>query len=1144
MQHPVSFQGFRTRHSCPHGSSDAYTLGQIARENDARLLVAFTANAAEAQRLLEETAWFESKLKLNYFPDWETLPYDLLSPHHDLVSERLGTLYTVMNGGCEVLIVPVTTTLTRLPPVRYLAAHTFFLRQKQKLDSAALRQQLTLAGYTHVTQVLSPGEYSFRGGLIDLFPMGSALPFRIDLFGDEIETLRTFDVDTQRSLYPVGEIRLLPAREFPLDEDGRTLFRQRYRDEFEGDPSRSTLYKSVSNGVAPAGIEYYLPLFFDETATLFDYLPQNTTLVFHDGVQSAIDQFWRDTRSRHDLLKGNRAHPVLPPEHLFLTSEQFFAQAKKNSRIDLTRPSTSLRAGGEDPDCATAALPSIPVERRADDPLAKLRAFIGDFDGRILLLAGSPGRRETMLEYFHEYGLKPEIANTFGEFLASAASLMLGVSPLHGGFVLLDPKLALITESELYSTPVRHGARRAATSAMENWLRDLSEVQIGDAVVHQQHGIGHYLGLANFNLGEGETEFLALEYEDAAKLYVPVSQLHLISRYAGAEGVALSRLGGAEWDRAKRRAAQQVRDTAAELLHLYSQRAARGGHAFEFNSHDYEAFAEGFGFEETADQATAIEAVLNDMREGRAMDRLICGDVGFGKTEVALRAAFAAIAGGRQVALLAPTTLLVEQHYQVFSDRFSTWPVRIAELSRFRSEREQATILAQLAEGKIDLVIGTHKLIQKGVAFKNLGLVIIDEEHRFGVRQKEQLKALRAEVDVLTLTATPIPRTLAMALEGLRDFSVIATAPERRLAIKTFVSIQSDALIREAILRELKRGGQVYFLHNDISTINAKHDKLARLVPEASIRVAHGSTPKRELERVMRDFYQQRFNVLVCTTIIETGIDVPTANTIIIEHADKFGLAQLHQLRGRVGRSHHQAYAYLLTPEEEALNARARKRLDAIKNMEELGAGFYLAMHDLEIRGAGEVLGEAQSGEINEIGFNLYVDMLEAAVKALKQGKTPDLSQPLGIVTEINLHTPALLPEDYCPDIHERLLLYKRLAHASSLEDLESIFEELVDRFGPLPPAAKTLVETHRLRVLSQPFGIARIDASAEKIDLHFVPEPAIDGARIIQLVQTRKDFRLAGPNRLRVESKSSEASARAANVKRVLNELTSMAIH
>jgi transcription-repair coupling factor (superfamily II helicase) len=1122
------------RYSCPHGSSDSHLLSELARSTSADLLVVFTASASDAQRLIAEIPFFAAELKINFFPDWETLPYDALSPHHDLVSERLGSLHSMMSGETRVLIVPVTTALNRLPPVRYLAAHTFFLKQKQQLNAAALRQQLMLAGYTHVTQVLSPGEYSFRGGLIDLFPMGSALPYRVDLFGDEIESIRTFDADTQRSLFPVPEIRMLPAREFPLDEAGRAIFRSRYRDEFEGDPSQSVLYKSVSNGVAPAGIEYYLPLFFDETATLFDYFAKNTSVVFHGDLAAAIRQFWRDAKSRHELLKGNRAHPVLAPEHIFLGEEEFFVRAKLHQRINVSHapPTDSSET------CNTEAIPRVTVERRAEDPLARLRGFLADFSGRVLVVAESPGRRETMLEYFREYSLHPDSANSYADFLTSASRFMLGVAPLHGGFILSRDKLALITETELYATPTRTRRSRDNRAASDNWLRDLSEIEVGDPVVHQQHGIGQYAGLATLDLGEGQTEFLTLEYEGGAKLYVPVSQLYMISRYAGAEGVALSRLGGSEWEKAKRRAARQVHDTAAELLHLYSQRAARGGHAFEFSVHDYEAFAESFGFEETPDQTSAVEAVLNDMRTGRAMDRLICGDVGFGKTEVALRAAFAAIAGGKQVALLAPTTLLVEQHYQVFSDRFSSWPVTIAELSRFRSDREQSRSLEQLRDGAIDLVIGTHKLIQRGVEFKNLGLVIIDEEHRFGVRQKEQLKALRAEVDVLTLTATPIPRTLAMALEGLRDFSVIATAPQRRLAIRTFVAQSSGALIREAMLRELKRGGQVYYLHNDISTIEGTHSKLEKLVPEASIRVAHGQSPKRELERTMRDFYQQRFNVLVCTTIIETGIDVPTANTIIIDRADKFGLAQLHQLRGRVGRSHHQAYAYLLTPEEEALSAKAKKRLAAIQDMEELGAGFYLAMHDLEIRGAGEVLGEAQSGEINEIGFNLYVEMLEAAVKALKEGREPDLSQPLKIVTEINLHSPALLPENYCPDIHERLLLYKRFAHGETLHELDAIFEELVDRFGPLPTPVKTLVDTHRLRVMSQPLGVIRIDASAGKIDLQFSASPAVDGARVVELVQRRKNFRFAGPNRLRVELQQPEIATRVSNIKQILKDL------
>jgi transcription-repair coupling factor (superfamily II helicase) len=1138
--------GSRIRYGELHGSSDALAAAQLglALRNEKKLLVVVCASALEAQRLADEIAFFAPELNIHFFPDWETLPYDSFSPHQDLVSERLATLYEVMHHGCDVLLTPVATALYRLPPVQYLAAYTFFLKQGERLDLPALRSQLTLAGYSHVTQVVSPGEYSFRGGLIDLFPMGSPLPYRIDLFDDEVESIRVFDSDTQRSLYPVQQIRLLPAREFPQDDDGRTRFRERYRDRFEGDPSKSPLYKSVSNGLAPAGIEYYLPLFFDETATLFEYFSADTTLCLHHDVAQAAQVFWRDTRSRYELLKGDPARPVLSPEELFLTVDQFFGLMKNLGRIDVMPPTSGeTTQASKIESCATAPLPLVEVERRAENPLAKLKDFLERFDGRVFVLAESPGRRETMLDSFREYGLQPVSVQSYAAALASSERFLLGVAPLHAGFILREEKLALITETELYVSRPRPRVRRevaARKSSVDAMLRDLSEVRIGDPVVHESHGIGRYLGLANLDLGEGVTEFLTLEYEGGDKLYVPVSQLHLVSRYSGAnpEATPLHKLGSGQWDKAKRRAAKQARDTAAELLHLYAQRAARAGHAFDYNLHDYEAFAEGFAFQETPDQAAAISNVIIDLRNGRPMDRLICGDVGFGKTEVALRAAFVAVSDGKQAAVLVPTTLLAEQHFQVFSDRFADWPVKIAELSRFRSSKEQAAALAGLASGSIDIVIGTHRLLQKDVKFERLGLVIVDEEHRFGVRQKERLKSLRAEVDVLTLTATPIPRTLAMSLEGIRDFSVIATAPERRLAIKTFVSPYSAPLIREAVLRELKRGGQIYFLHNEIETIYGIEEKLQKLIPEASVRVAHGQMPERELERAMRDFYQQRFNLLLCTTIIETGIDVPSANTMIINRADRFGLAQLHQLRGRVGRSHHQAYAYLLTPDEEALTAQAKKRLEAIKNMEELGAGFYLAMHDLEIRGAGEVLGEAQSGEMQEVGFNLYTDMLNAAVRALKNGTEPDLLQPLGITTEVNLHAPALLPDTFVRDVHERLALYKRLAHCESLEELDAMHEELVDRFGKTPDATRSLIDSHRLRILSRPLGIKHIDAAADAIALTFVPHPPIDGAKIIELVQTNKNYRLSGPDRLRIAGAHPDLGARVTAVRQILKEL------
>jgi transcription-repair coupling factor (superfamily II helicase) len=1142
--------GQRTSTALLHGSSDAPLLAELAAR--ARPLLVLTESAWQAQRLLQEIPFFAPQLRLHMLPDWETLPYDHFSPHHDLVSERLATLCQLVRGDIDIALVPVTTALYRMAPVDFITANTFYFRQGEKLGAEALRHQLTLAGYNHVTQVIAPGEYSFRGGLIDLYPMGSPLPYRIDLFDEVIDSIRSFDVDSQRSIMKVPEVRLLPAREFPMDEAARTAFRQRFRERFEGDPSRSQVYKDVSKGIPTAGIEYYLPLFFDSTALVTDYLPKDTTVCLRPGITEAIDEFWADTRGRHAMVRGDLANPVLPPQELFLTEDAFFGAIKPFARIDLAAiapamvgsPAAELEFNNKNNDLlntASSPLPPLHVERRADDPLHRLRGFVDSYPGRILVLAEALGRRETMLEYFAEYGLKPVQVSDWAQFKTSHEHLMLGVAPLSNGFIDTVAQIAVITENELYASQVRQrAARDAKRTSPEGMLRDLSEVKVGDPVVHETHGIGRYLGLHSMDLGEGATEFLTLEYANNDKLYVPVSSLHLISRYSGAspEQAPLHQLGSGQWDKAKRKAAAQVRDTAAELLAIYAQRAAREGYAFNLKPHDYEAFAEGFPFEETTDQAAAINATIEDLKSTKPMDRLVCGDVGFGKTEVALRAAFVAVADGKQVAVLVPTTLLAEQHFNTFSDRFADWPVKIAEFSRFRTARETTDALVGLGEGRVDIAIGTHKLVSKDVKFKNLGLVIIDEEHRFGVRQKEQFKAMRAEVDVLTLTATPIPRTLAMSLEGLRDFSVIATAPQRRLAIKTFVARYAKSLIREAVLRELKRGGQVYFLHNDIDTISNVEEELTRLLPEARVRIAHGQMRERELELAMRDFYQGRFNILLCTTIIETGIDIPTANTIIINRADRFGLAQLHQLRGRVGRSHHQAYAYLLLPDEGNITPNAKKRLEAIQAMEELGSGFYLAMHDLEIRGAGEVLGENQSGEMHEIGFNLYCAMLDSAVKSLKAGKEPDLNAPLGVTTEINLHTPALLPNDYCHDVHERLVLYKRMANCDNEDQLLLMQEELIDRFGPLPDATRALIDSHRLRLLGKPLGIAKIDASENAIQLQFVPNPPIEPIKIIKLIQSKKNYKLAGQDRLRIELKTPDLKTRVAEIRRVFAEL------
>jgi transcription-repair coupling factor (superfamily II helicase) len=1168
MDLPKLLPGKRFTLPRPPGSADALMLAQLASREKAggRVTAIITANAIDAQRLLDELGFFQPELRICLFPDWETLPYDTFSPHQDLISERLATLWRISQGDADVVMVPATTALYRVAPPQFLAGYTFHFQVKQKLEEAKLKSQLALAGYSHVTQVVSPGEYAVRGGLIDLFPMGSPVPFRVDLFDDEIDSIRTFDPDSQRSLYPVPEVRLLPGREFPMDDEARARFRSRWRELLEGDPTRSRIYKDMGNGVATAGIEYYLPLFFEQTATVFDYLGEAATVVMHGDLEPAFQHFWQDTRERYRLLQGDPERPVLPPEALFLSAEQFYGRANQHAQLALSgiragpadAPGTPSSPSNPNQTAASEAppyaefdiLPPMSVVRGADEPLARFKDHLRNSQNRILVLAESDGRRESLLDFLRASHLVPPAFESLEEFGASDEKLGIATAPLNAGFAWLESGIDFVTETELFAAgpTTRRRKKQEQVSDVEALIKDLAELNVGDPVVHSQHGIGRYKGLVNMDLGQGRNEdgtpamqeFLHLQYADDATLYVPVSQLHQISRYTGvsADEAPLHRLGSGQWEKAKRRAAEQVRDTAAELLNIYARRALREGHAFRYSAQDYETFATDFGFEETADQNAAIHAVIHDMISPRPMDRLVCGDVGFGKTEVALRAAFIAITGGKQVAFLAPTTLLAEQHYQTLVDRFSKWPVKVAEVSRFRSAKEVNVTLRGLADGSVDVVVGTHKLLSESTKFKNLGLLIIDEEHRFGVRHKEAMKAMRAEVDVLTLTATPIPRTLGMALEGLRDLSVIATAPQRRLAIKTFVRNEGNGVIREAVLRELKRGGQVYFLHNEVETIENRRLRLEELLPEARIAVAHGQMPERQLERVMRDFIAQRYNVLLCSTIIETGIDVPTANTIVMSRADKFGLAQLHQLRGRVGRSHHQAYAYLMVPDKESLTKQASQRLDAIQQMEELGSGFYLAMHDLEIRGAGEVLGENQSGNMLEVGFQLYNEMLSEAVRSLKEGKEPDLLSPLSVTTEINLHAPALLPEDYCGDVHLRLSFYKKLATAKTPEQIDTLLEEIVDRFGKLPPQAQTLIDVHRLRVLARPYGVVKVDAAPGVIHITFKPNPPIDPMRIIELVQKNRHIKLAGNEKLRIERELKHPKDRAQMVRDVLRSL------
>ncbi|HEZ1631369.1 TPA: transcription-repair coupling factor [Neisseria meningitidis] len=1321
-----------------------------------QLKVVLTQDAEQALRL--QTAWrfFRPHDTAVFLPDWETLPYERFSPHQDLVSERLSALWQIKSGAADVLFVPVATAMQKLPPVPFLAGRTFWLKTGQTLDIGRLKSDLVDAGYNHVSHVVAAGEFAVRGGIVDLFPMGSEMPYRIDLFDDEIDSIKTFDTETQRTISPVSEIRLLPAHEFPTDSEAQKIFRSRFREEVDGNPNDAAVYKAVSNGHFGAGVEYYLPLFFEnELETLFDYIGEDALFVSLGDVHAEANRFWSDVKSRYAMAQGDETYPPLLPQHLYLSADVFAGRLKNYGQV---LPDVS---GKEH------TLPDLAVNRQSDEPLQALKDFQTAFDGRILLCAESLGRRETMLGFLQQNGLKAKPVSDWQGFLSAHEPLMITVAPLAYGFKLgglqspnqqqttsasegegdavtdqtefsaaatnplpsplpqereqsaaavstesslplgtsnlhgqirqqpapsperesrgeskavsaqtefsaaaISPlpsplpqereqsaaavsdglktesslysiannlhgqirqqptpspvgedwgesktvaaqtefpasatnplpsplpqereqsaaavsddlktksslypienslhgqirqqpapspvgegwgegkavadqsAIAVITESDLYQYVARsrvHNRRKKHAAVSDGLLRDLAEINIGDPVVHEEHGIGRYMGLVTIDLGGETNEMMLLEYAGEAQLYVPVSQLHLISRYSGQahENIALHKLGSGAWNKAKRKAAEKARDTAAELLNLYARRAAQSGHKFEINELDYQAFADGFGYEETEDQAAAIAAVIKDLTQAKPMDRLVCGDVGFGKTEVALRAAFVAVMGGKQVAVLAPTTLLVEQHAQNFADRFADFPVKVASLSRFNNSKATKAALEGMADGTVDIVIGTHKLVQDDIKFKNLGLVIIDEEHRFGVRQKEQLKRLRANVDILTMTATPIPRTLSMALEGLRDFSLITTAPSRRLAVKTFVKPFSEGSVREAVLRELKRGGQVFFLHNEVDTIENMRERLETLLPEARIGVAHGQLRERELEQVMRDFLQQRFNVLLCSTIIETGIDIPNANTIIINRADKFGLAQLHQLRGRVGRSHHQAYAYLLTP--EYITKDAEKRLDAIAAADELGAGFTLAMQDLEIRGAGEILGEGQSGEMIQVGFTLYTEMLKQAVRDLKKGHQPDLDAPLGITTEIKLHSPALLPESYCPDIHERLVLYKRLAVCETVQQINAIHEELVDRFGLPEQPVKTLIESHHLRLMAKELGINAIDAAGEAVTVTFGKNNNIDPTEIILLIQNDKKYRLAGADKLRFTAEMENIEVRINTVKNVLKTL------
>lgn len=1106
------------------------TLSNTIANSKQPILIIVPDSLTVAQ-LTDAIHFFTGEDSLLHFPDWETLPYDHFSPHQDIISERLAVLSRLPTLKTGAVITTVDTILHRLPPNDFLTAQSLILEVGEKLNLDVFRTRLAHAGYHHVSQVQEHGEFAVRGSIIDIFPMGSRTPFRIDLFDNEVDTIRIFSPETQRTTEKISKINLLPAKEFPMTEESIERFRQAWRNQFSGNPLKAPTYQDISEGICSPGIEYYLPLFFDETSHLFNYLPENTLIITVGDIQSKAEELWKEVMQRYEQGRHDTFRPLLEPQRLFMPTTWLKESINQYDVIKLSGEKENIS-------------PTFEINHKAVRPLAPLEAFISEYDGRVLFCAESMGRREVILQLFRSINLSPTYFHTWKEFLTSDVQYGIAVTPLEDGFTIESPKITLITETQLYGKRVmQRRLRKKSPQDTDALIRDLTELQLNDPVVHIDHGIGRYSGLQTLTVGDQVAEFLCLEYQGGDKLFVPISSLHLISRYTGADpdNTPINKLGTEQWQKAKRRAAEKVRDVAAELLDLYAKRAAHPGHKYMLPQDQYATFAASFPFEETPDQLQAIEQVFSDMASDKPMDRVICGDVGFGKTEVALRAAFMAVQNNKQVAVLVPTTLLAQQHFQNFQDRFADWPIQVEMLSRFRTGKEQDSVLKRMEDGKVDIVIGTHKLLQDDIKFKSLGLVIVDEEHRFGVKQKEKFKALRSHVDMLTLTATPIPRTLNMALSGIRDLSVIATPPARRLSVKTFVHDYQNAIIQEAIQREVMRGGQVYFLHNDISTINKKAEEISALVSEARPTVAHGQMHERELERVMSEFYHRHSNVLVCSTIIESGIDIPTANTIIINRADKFGIAQLHQLRGRVGRSHHQAYAYLLIPDRKSISKDAIKRLDAISAYDDLGIGFTLSTHDLEIRGAGELLGEEQSGDMQEVGFTLYMDLLSRAVDALKSGNEPEYDTSLLYRrSEVDLHITALIPEDYLYDVQLRLILYKRIANAKSVSELDEIQVEMIDRFGLLPLPVKNLFAQSELKLVADALGIIKIEANDKGGKFEFNNQPNIAPETIIRLIQDKSQrFRLDGPSRLRFTLPPHAPHERVALVASTVGELS-----
>lgn len=1126
-----------------YGSSLALALAEYCQKTPG-VKVFIAQDNLSASQLQNELQFFlnpdENPQELLFFPDWETLPYDQFSPHQDIISERLYTLSRLKQVTDAIVITSASTLMHKLCPPEFINQYALMLTEGQKLELTSFRNQLQQAGYNCVNKVLEHGEYALRGSIIDVYPMGSGLPFRIELFDDEIESLRQFDTESQRTIEKISSINVLPAREFPLNEQSQQQFRRSFRELFPGNPSQCPLYEAISDGQYPSGIEYYLPLFFDHTVTFFDYLPSNAKVCLVEDIAQNAEQFWHELNQRYEQRRYDVSRPILQPNSCFINPTELLTLANQYEQLRVFHKPAEKKGALN---FAINKAPQLPIDRKTQEPLSLLREYCTNPAKRYLIVVESAGRREVLLDLLKPSELAPKIQVTWHDFLHDNAKINITTGPLIYGAELIDSNIQLIVESQLFgeqSIPQRRGTQKSVDPDLI--IRDMAELRIGAPVVHLQFGVGRYQGLQYISTNGMSSEFLVLTYAGDDKIYVPVHSLHMISRYTGvdSEHAPLHRLGSDQWQKEKKKAAEKIHDVAIELLDLYAKREAQPGHQYELNQSDYIKFASGFPFTETSDQLQAIDQIIRDMQSTRPMDRLICGDVGFGKTEVAMRAAFVAVQNGKQVCVLVPTTLLAGQHFESFRDRFADFPINIELLSRFRSGKESEAVLSSLKSGQTDIVIGTHKLFQNNTAFKNLGLLIIDEEHRFGVKQKEHMKALRTHVDILSMTATPIPRTLNMAMAGIRDISLIATPPAKRLAIKTFWQESKESTIREAMLREILRGGQVFFLHNNVQTIDRVCQDLQTLVPEAKVRSAHGQMRERELERIMSDFYHHRFNVLVCTTIIETGIDIPTANTIIIDRADKFGLAQLHQLRGRVGRSHHQAYAYLLTPNQKLLTSDAVKRLEAIVSLEDLGAGFTLATHDLEIRGAGELLGEDQSGNMHAIGFNLFMEMLDKAVSDLKSGKTPELAAPMHQGPEIDLRISAIIPEDYIGDIHNRLIMYKRIANAKSKEQMHELQIELIDRFGLLPPQVKHLLLITELKLKAQQLGILKISAGAQQGKIDFADQPKINAGALISLIQVHaKRYQMDGPQRLKFTLDATSTEERIFEIGALLNQLS-----